>query len=124
MRVTVAMSVENNAPREKDGVAAANRRALVFASALATIFMGAVEATIVATAMPAIVHSLGDFGLFSWTFGAYLLAQAVTIPIYGRLADVYGRKTVLLVGIAVFLAGSALCALAWNMIALIAFRAV
>jgi EmrB/QacA subfamily drug resistance transporter len=118
------MLIENPAPAEKERTAAANRRALVFASALATIFMGAVEATIVATAMPAIVHSLGDFGLFSWTFGAYLLAQAVTIPIYGRLADVYGRKAVLLVGIAVFLAGSALCALAWSMVALIAFRVV
>jgi len=118
------MSIENSVPIDKDRAAVENRRALVFAAALATIFMGAVEATIVATAMPAIVHSLGDFGLFSWTFGAYLLAQAVTIPIYGRLADVYGRKRVLLIGIAIFLAGSALCALAWSMIALIAFRAV
>ena len=61
-------------------------------------FMTAVENTIVATAMPTIVADLGDFHLFSWVFAVYLLAQAVSIPIYGRLADLYGRKRVFFVG--------------------------
>lgn len=88
------------------------------------LFMAAVESTIVATAMPTIVGVLGGFDLFSWVFAAYLLTQAVTIPVYGRLADLYGRKRVLIIGIAIFLAGSALCGFAWSMPALIAFRAM
>jgi EmrB/QacA subfamily drug resistance transporter len=99
-------------------------RPMVFAAALSTIFMAAIEGTIVATAMPTIVGSLGDVDLFSWIFGAYLLTQAILIPIYGRLSDLYGRKPVLLFGIGVFLVGSALCGLASNMISLIAFRIV
>jgi EmrB/QacA subfamily drug resistance transporter len=102
----------------------APRRHLVFVAALSTIFMAAIEGTIVATAMPTIVGSLGGIDLFSWIFGAYLLTQAILIPIYGRLSDLYGRKPVLLFGIGVFLVGSALCGLAWNMISLIAFRVV
>jgi EmrB/QacA subfamily drug resistance transporter len=100
-----------------------NRR-LVFVAALSTIFMAAIEGTIVATAMPTIVGALGGIELFSWIFGAYLLTQAVLIPIYGRLSDLYGRKPVLLFGIAVFLIGSILCGLAWNMMSLIVFRVV
>jgi EmrB/QacA subfamily drug resistance transporter len=100
------------------------RRSMVFAAALATIFMAAIEGTIVATAMPAIVGSLGGLDQFSWIFGAYLLAQVILIPIYGRLADLHGRKPILLIGIGIFLLGSVLCGLAWNMNALIAFRAI
>ena len=74
--------------------AAAGRRGLVLAAAMMATFMTAVETTIVATAMPTIVADLGDFHLFSWLFAAYLLAQAVSIPIYGRLADLYGRKRI------------------------------
>jgi EmrB/QacA subfamily drug resistance transporter len=99
-------------------------RPMVFVAALSTIFMAAIEGTIVATAMPTIVGALGGIDLFSWIFGAYLLTQAILIPIYGRLSDLYGRKPVLLFGIAVFLIGSALCGLAWNMMSLIAFRIV
>lgn len=88
------------------------------------MFMAAVESTIISTAMPTIVARLGDFHLLSWVFAAYLLTQAVTIPVYGRLADLYGRKRVLIAGTGIFLAGSALCGFAWNMPALIAFRAL
>src|SRR5919202_5227156 len=70
------------------------RRPLVLASCMMSMFMAAVESTIVATAMPTIVADLGGFHLFSWVFAIYLLGQAVTIPIYGRLADLYGRKPV------------------------------
>jgi EmrB/QacA subfamily drug resistance transporter len=89
---------------------------------LAAIFIAAIEATIVATAMPSIVATLGDFEIFSWVFTAYLLTQAATVPIYGRLADLYGRKPILLTGIGLFLLGSVLCGFAWSMAALIAFR--
>jgi EmrB/QacA subfamily drug resistance transporter len=97
-------------------------RPWVFAAALSTIFMAAIEGTIVATAMPSIVGSLGDFELFSWVFTSYLLAQGATIPVYGKLADLYGRKHVLFFGIALFLLGSLLCGFAWSMASLIAFR--
>lgn len=84
--------------------------------------LAAMDITIVATAVPQIVGDLGGFDLFSWLFSIYLLAQTVTIPIYGKLADLYGRKPVLMVGTVVFLVGSAACATAWSMLALIVFR--
>ena len=87
-------------------------------------FMTAVETTIVATAMPTIVADLGDFHLFSWVFAAYLLTQAVTVPIYGRLADLYGRRRVFFAGASIFLVGSTLCGFASGMLALICFRAL
>ena len=67
---------------------------------------------------------MGGFHQFPWLFSAYLLGQAVTTPIYAKLSDVFGRKPILLLGIALFLLGSILCAAAWNMLALIVFRAV
>jgi EmrB/QacA subfamily drug resistance transporter len=87
-------------------------------------FVSAVEVTIVATAMPTIVGALGDFDLFSWVFTAYLLIQGVTVPIYGRLCDFYGRKRVLYFGIVFFVIGSVMCGFAWSMMSLIAFRVV
>ena len=66
-------------------------RTLVLAACLMGTFMAAVESTIVATAMPTIVSDLSGFNLFSWVFTVYLLSQAVSIPVYGRLADLYGR---------------------------------
>ena len=83
-------------------------------------FMAAVESTIVATAMPTIVAELGGFNLFSWVFAVYLLAQAVSIPIYGRLADIYGRKLVFYAGAGMFLVGSTLCGFAPSMVWLVA----
>jgi EmrB/QacA subfamily drug resistance transporter len=87
-------------------------------------FVSAIEVTIVATAMPTIVGALGDFDLFSWVFTAYLLTQGVTVPIYGRLCDFYGRKRVLYIGLVFFVLGSLLCGFAWSMPSLIAFRVV
>jgi EmrB/QacA subfamily drug resistance transporter len=77
------------------------------------IFMAAVEATIVATAMPTIVSDLGGFDLFSWVFAAYLLSQAVSTPVYGRLADLYGRRRMFFIGASIFLAGSTACGFTW-----------
>ena len=103
---------------------APERRVLIFIAALASVFVTAIESTIVATAMPTIVGTLGGFELLSWVFTVYLLTQAVTTPIYGRLSDIYGRKPLLLFGMALFLLGSALCGLAWSMPSLIVFRIV
>jgi EmrB/QacA subfamily drug resistance transporter len=103
---------------------ARSTRRLVTAAVLLAIFMVATDAYIVATAMPTIVADLGGFRLFSWAFAAYLLAQAVTIPIYGRLADLYGRKRVFFAGTSVFLVGSLLCGCAWGMVPLVLFRAL
>jgi EmrB/QacA subfamily drug resistance transporter len=104
--------------------ARAPNRVLIFIAALASVFVTAIESTIVATAMPTIVGELGDFALLSWVFTAYLLTQVVTIPIYGRLSDLYGRKPILLIGVGLFLAGSILCGFAWSMASLVVFRVV
>ena len=100
------------------------RRGPILAACLMATFMPAVESTIVATAMPTIVADLGGFALFSWVFTLYLLTQAVSIPLYGRLADTYGRKPVFFLGAGLFLAGSALAGFAQGMVALILFRAL
>ena len=100
------------------------RRTLVLAACLMATFMAAVESSIVATAMPTIVADLGGFNLFSWVFAVYLLTQAVSIPIYGRLADIYGRKKVFYAGAGLFLVGSTLCGFSSNMVMLILFRAM
>ncbi|WP_374991301.1 MFS transporter [Streptomyces sp. LHD-70] len=86
--------------------------------------LAALDATIIATAVPQIVGDLGGFSVFSWLFSGYLLAVTVTLPVYGKLSDTFGRKPVLIFGIALFLVGSLLCAGAWDMGALIAFRIV
>jgi len=100
------------------------RRRIVIGAMLVSTFMAAVEVTVISTAMPTIVGDLGGFDLFTWAFGIYLLTQAVMTPIYGRLADQYGRRRVYVASTGVFLVGSLLCGLAWSMGSLIAFRAV
>lgn len=87
-----------------------------------TMMLAAIDITIVSTAIPQIVGDLGGFSLFSWVFSIYLLAQTICIPIYGKLADLFGRKPILIVGVIIFLSGSLASALAWNMVALIVFR--
>ncbi|MGH8272827.1 MAG: MDR family MFS transporter [Gammaproteobacteria bacterium] len=90
---------------------------------MVTMMLAAMDSTIVSTAIPEIVGDLGGFSLFTWVFSVYLLTQTVTIPVYGKLADQYGRKPVLMIGILIFLAGSAASAGAWNMVSLVVFRA-
>lgn len=101
----------------------AKKRNIVIAVMVA-MFLGAVEGTVVTTAMPTIVRDLHGFELISWVFSIYLLASAVTTPIYGKLADLYGRKKTLSIGIIIFVLGSSLCGLSQNMIQLIFFRAI
>src|SRR5205814_10028012 len=95
-----------------------SRRKLILAACLMATFMAAVESSIIATAMPTIVADLGGFNLFSWVFAVYLLTQAVSIPVYGRLADIHGRKKVFYFGAGLFLVGSTLCGFAGSMPAL------
>jgi multidrug resistance protein len=96
----------------------------VVAALMLAMALAALDSTIVSTAVPQIVGDLGGFSVFSWLFSGYLLAVTVTLPVYGKLSDTFGRKPVLVAGAAVFLLGSLLCALAWDMGALIAFRVV
>ena len=101
-----------------------SERGPILISLMVTTGLVAIDATVLATAVPTITKDLGDFALFPWLFSVYLLAQAVTVPIYAKLSDVFGRKPIILIGIALFLVGSILCGFAWSMPALIAFRAV
>jgi len=112
-------------PRQAAGEAGPSRhRSWVLAATILAMFMVAVEGTIVATAMPTIVAELGGFHLFSWVFAIFLLTQAVTIPVYGKLADTIGRKPVFYAGACLFLLGSALAGFSQSMHQLIAFRAL
>lgn len=99
-------------------------RPLVLVALILSMFMAAIEGTIVATAMPNIVADLGGFSLYSWVFSSFLLMQAVTTMIYGKLADLFGRKPVFIIGVIIFLFGSVLCGLATTMITLIIFRLI
>jgi EmrB/QacA subfamily drug resistance transporter len=98
------------------------QRRWILGALMMTMMLAAMDVTIVSTAIPQIAGDLGGFALFSWVFSIYLLAQTVTIPIYGKLADTFGRKSVLIIGTMIFLVGSMASALAWNMVALIVFR--
>ncbi len=99
-------------------------RPLVLISVMLAMFVGAVEATIVSTAMPAIAGELGGFSRYSWIFSAYLLMSTVTVLIYGKLADLFGRKPVFFIGLSIFLVGSILCGFAASMEQLIVYRLI
>ncbi|WP_342512765.1 MDR family MFS transporter [Sporosarcina sp. FSL K6-1522] len=99
-------------------------RPLVLISVMLAMFVGAVEATIVTTAMPTIAADLGGFSRYSWIFSAYLLMSTVTVLIYGKLADIFGRKPILFTGLTIFLVGSILCGFAVSMEQLIVFRLI
>ncbi|MEA3321677.1 MAG: MDR family MFS transporter [Bacillota bacterium] len=98
------------------------KKPFVLAAIMLAMFMAAIEATIVSTAMPAIAADLGGFSLYSWVFSSYLLMNAVTVLIYGKLSDLFGRKPILTFGIIVFLVGSLLCGMATSIEMLIIFR--
>src|ERR687889_1485007 len=94
---------------------------VVFSGLLLVMLLAALDSTIVATALPTIVGELGGLAHLSWVVTAYLLAQTVVTPLYGKLGDLYGRKGVMQGAIVLFLAGSALCGIAQTMTQLIAF---
>jgi EmrB/QacA subfamily drug resistance transporter len=111
-------------PRSGSGVGFRSDRGPVLAAVMLTTGLVALDSMIIATAVPSIVRDLGGFSHFPWLFSSYLLTQAVTVPLYGKLADSIGRRPVLFTGIALFLAGSVLCGVAWSMPTLIIARAV
>ena len=88
------------------------------------MFLAAMDVTIVSTAMPDVIQSLGGFSLFAWVFSLYTLTSATSVPIYGKLADLYGRKSIYLIGIGLFVTGSLFAGLAQNMFQLILARGV
>lgn len=101
-----------------------NRRVLLIVGLMLSLFMASMESTVVATAMPTIASELGGLDRYSWVFSIYLLASTTTVPIFGKLSDVYGRLPIYLSAMLLFLAGSLLCGMAQSMNQLIAFRAV
>ncbi len=107
-----------------EGVGFRSKRGPVLIALMLSTGLVAIDATVVATAVPSIVHDIGGFTSFPWLFSAYLLAQAVSVPVYAKLSDVIGRKPIMLIGIGLFLLGSILCGVAWSMPVLIAFRVV
>ena len=99
-------------------------RFAVLGAVMMGLFLAALDQTVVGTALPRIVTDLHGNSLYTWVVTAYLLTSTISVPIYGKLSDVYGRKIMLLVGIAIFLAGSMLSGLSQNMPELIFFRAL
>jgi EmrB/QacA subfamily drug resistance transporter len=97
---------------------------LIFTGLMLVMLLAALDATILATALPTIVGDFGSIDRLAWVVTAYLLAQTASTPIYGRLGDLYGRKRILQIAVVIFLAGSALCGLAQSMVQLIVFRAI
>jgi EmrB/QacA subfamily drug resistance transporter len=100
------------------------RKRWVFVGIMLSIFLAAIESTVVATAMPTVVASLGGIRIYSWVFSGFLLTQTVTMPLWGRFSDLYGRRPIYLAGLATFLVGSALSGASQNMVQLILFRMV
>lgn len=100
------------------------RKRNIVIALMVAMFLGAIEGTVVTTAIPTIVRELHGFALISWVFSIYLLASAVSTPIYGKLADLFGRKKMLSLGITIFILGSCLCGISQNMYQLITFRAI
>src|ERR1700734_828853 len=101
-----------------------SNRALVIAAVMAAMAMISLELTIVSIAMPQIVAQLGGLRLYSWVFSSYSLTQMAMTVVFGKLADVYGRKRIMLTGITIFSFGSLLAGFSWSMPSMIVFRLV
>jgi len=118
------------APRSRRHHAVARRigmtpeQFVVAAGIMAALAVAALDGTVVSTAMPTIIGDLGGLSEYGWVFSAYLLASTVTVPLYARLADMYGRKPVFMIGLALFVGGSMLSGFAGSMTLLILFRTI
>lgn len=102
----------------------AKRRWAVTIGVMTGMFLAALEATVIGTAMPTVIASLGGLNHYSWVFSAYLITSTITVPVWGKLSDLYGRRVLYQIGIAVFLLGSVLSGLSGSMTQLIIFRAI
>lgn len=107
-----------------DGIGLRSERGPALLAMLLATFLIGMSAWVISTAIPSIAADIGGFSDFPWLFTVYLLTMTVTVPVVSRLADIVGRKRLLLIGVTVFVIGSVLCGLAWNMPSLIAFRVV
>ena len=97
---------------------------MVTAAVMAGMFLSAIDTTAVATAMPRIIESFGGLALYSWVFSIYMLASTATVPVFGYLSDLYGRKRLYLLGVSLFVGGSVLCAASTSMNQLIIYRGI
>ena len=96
----------------------------ITAGILLSLFLASMEGTVVATAMPSIVAQLGGLSIYSWVFSIYMLTSTTSVPIYGKLSDLYGRKLIYIISMVLFMAGSLLCATARSIDQLILYRAI
>lgn len=124
MRKTEAQPLNASLTEKPNVVLSLRRRWAVTAGVMAGMFLAALEATVVGTAMPTVIASLGGLDRYSWVFSAYLLTSTVTVPVWGRLSDLYGRRIFYLIGVAFFLLGSALSGASQTITQLIVFRAI
>ncbi len=109
---------------ERSSIGLRSERGPILLSVMLATGLVAIDSTILATAVPSVVADLGGFSQFPWLFSVYLLATAVTVPLYGKFADLVGRKPMMMLGISIFLVASVLCGFAWSMVSLIVFRAL
>lgn len=116
-----AKADSNGASHPQIELTSGKRNAVLFAVLLG-LFLSALDQNVVGTALPRIVTDLHGSGLYTWVVTSYLLSSTITVPIYGKLSDIYGRKPLLLIGVSIFLIGSILCGQSQNMTELILFR--
>ena len=100
------------------------KRLATMGGIMLAMLLAALDQTIVSTALPEIVRELNGLSHLSWVFSAYMLASTATVPLYGKLSDIYGRRPFVLAGVVIFLIGSALSGTAHSMLALIIYRAI
>ncbi len=132
----MATTEDQRPPAARDGDAAPNSAApslmtlpprtklAILGAVLLTMFLASLDQTVVGTALPRIVTDLNGASLYAWVVTAYLLSSTVTVPIYGKFSDVFGRKAMLIIGVCLFLAGSWLSGASQNMNELVAFRTI
>src|SRR5262249_56215256 len=119
------MSIRERLTRTPPGYRYSIGRILaIYSGLMVALMLAALDQTIVATALPKIVGDLGGLSQYSWVFTAYLLATTVTVPLYGKLGDVYGRRPLFLIAISIFLIGSARLGLAPGVAAAVIFAPV
>src|SRR5947209_12033606 len=100
------------------------RKLAILGAILLTMFLASLDQTVVGTALPRIITELNGANLYAWVVTAYLLTSTVTVPIYGKFSDVFGRKAMLIIGVCLFLLGSWLSGASQNMNELVLFRAI
>jgi EmrB/QacA subfamily drug resistance transporter len=109
-------------PQTPDGLISPKRRFYIIAAALMALFLGALDALVMSAAMPTIVADLGSLDLYSWVYSAYLLARAISLPVFGKLSDIFKTRRLFIISIGIFLLGSIFAGLAQSMTQLILAR--